>query len=127
MIADAIYGATLRPRREYWIGQSTTLAILANIMLPGLLDRVLARKAYDGQMTKKPVLPQRRDNLIAPVHDLHRAHGSFDREAGHHALLLQGPVVRITAGLVGATLAFFAGALVQRFVFSRKPKAWRRR
>jgi len=117
-IAEAIYRASLRPKREYWVGQSTIKAILGNTALPGLLDRRLARKAYEGQMTDDPVQPDRRNNLDAPVHELHRTHGSFDREASKSALLVSGPAARLGAGLVGAALAFCAGVFVQRFIAS---------
>jgi NAD(P)-dependent dehydrogenase (short-subunit alcohol dehydrogenase family) len=117
-VADAIYRASLRPRREYWVGQSTLKVILGNMMLPAFLDRLLTRKAYTGQMTKAQVLPQRRDNLSVPVHGLHRTHGSFDREAVGNALLVQGPVARLVAVLAGAALALGAGALAQHFLSS---------
>jgi short-subunit dehydrogenase len=117
-IAEAIYRAALRPKREYWVGKSTLKAILGNMALPGLLDRLLARKAYDGQMTDAPVRPGRRNNLETPVHDLHRTHGSFDRESSKSAFLISGPAARLTAGLAGAALAFCAGAVAEHFIAS---------
>ena len=114
-IADAIYQAALRPKREYWIGASTIKVVLANMLLPGVLDRLLARKAYSGQMTKVPVTPNRRNNLLTPVHDLHRTHGSFGAEAARSAVVVSGPAARIGVVLAGATLAFCAGlALAHR-------------
>jgi hypothetical protein len=124
--ADAIYRASLRPRREYWVGQSTLEVILGNVTLPALLDRLLARKAYEGQMTKVPALPRRRDNLDASVRELHRTHGSFDREAGRSALLVPGPVARIGTGLAAAALAFCAGALTRHFLSPSKAAPRRR-
>ena len=114
-IADAIYQAALRPKREYWIGASTIKVVLANMLLPGVLDRLLARKAYSGQMTKVPVTPNRRNNLLTPVHDLHRTRGSFGAEAARSAVVVSGPAARIGVVLAGATLAFCAGlALAHR-------------
>jgi NAD(P)-dependent dehydrogenase (short-subunit alcohol dehydrogenase family) len=80
-IAEAILGAALRPRREYWVGWRTVEAILGTMVAPGLLDRYLASKGYEGEETGRPISPDRRDNLMAPVHALHRTHGSFDHEA----------------------------------------------
>jgi NAD(P)-dependent dehydrogenase (short-subunit alcohol dehydrogenase family) len=118
VIADAIYRAALRPKREYWIGQSTLKVILGNMALPTFLDRLLARKAYEGQMTKAPVLPHRRNNLTHAVHDLHRTHGSFGREARRHALLVSGPAARVGAALTAAAVLFCVGFLTKRFVES---------
>jgi NAD(P)-dependent dehydrogenase (short-subunit alcohol dehydrogenase family) len=118
VIADAIYGASLRPRREYWIGQSTIKVILGNMVLPAFLDRLLARKAYEGQMTKAPAPPHRPNNLNVPIYELHRTHGSFDREAGQNALLVQGPAARFGVVLAGGALAFCAGAFAQHFLSS---------
>jgi short-subunit dehydrogenase len=121
-IADAIYRAVLQPKREYWIGRSTLEVILGNMLLPGFLDHVLARKAYDSQMTRSRVLPRRRDNLTRPIHDLHRTHGSFDREAKRGASLVSGPTARLGAVLLAGGVAFGVGALAQRMLASGRTR-----
>jgi short-subunit dehydrogenase len=127
VIADAIMKGVLRPRREYWVGLSTLKVILSNMLFPEVLDRYLASAAYDGQMTKRSVLPGRKDNLKTPVHALHRTRGSFGREAASSALIVSGPATRLAAAVAGAALVFGAGALLQRLV-QRSPPArvpWR--
>ena len=109
VIADAIMRGVVRPRREYWIGLSTLKVIFANMVLPGFLDHYLAKAAYGGQMTKRPVLPDRRDNLMTPVHALHRTRGSFGSEASGSAVVLPGPAARLAAVIGGAALIFGAG------------------
>ncbi|HEX2050114.1 MAG TPA: SDR family oxidoreductase [Actinomycetota bacterium] len=81
LAADAIVHAADRPRREYWLGWPTARAILANRVVPGLLDRYLARTGYDSQQSDEPLAPGRRDNLFAPVPGDAGAHGVFDEDA----------------------------------------------
>ena len=64
VIAQAVFDAVRHPRREYWIGWSTLKVILGNMVLPGFLDRYLAKVAFEGQETGRPVSPDREDNLL---------------------------------------------------------------
>lgn len=79
--ARAIRWAAHHPEREVYVGFSAFLAILGNRLIPGLLDRYLAKKGYAAQM--RPALddPKRPDNLWAPVAGDHGAHGDFDDQA----------------------------------------------
>jgi short-subunit dehydrogenase len=79
--ARGIYWAALHRRRELWVGWPAVKAILGTRVIPGLLDRLLAFKAYKGQEGKKLVSPSRQDNLYEPVPGDHGAHGRFDRQA----------------------------------------------
>lgn len=79
--ARGIYWAATHRRRELWVGWPAVLAIIGTRLLPGFLDRKLARDAYDGQMSDQPLPPGRRDNLYQPVPGDHGAHGRFDRVA----------------------------------------------
>jgi NAD(P)-dependent dehydrogenase (short-subunit alcohol dehydrogenase family) len=71
--------------REYWVGATTTATILANRLVPGLLDRYLARTGYSSQQTNEQARPGRPDNLLEPVDGPpgsdHGAHGEFDDRA----------------------------------------------
>ncbi|MER6592810.1 SDR family oxidoreductase, partial [Micromonospora purpureochromogenes] len=84
--ARAIVGAAYRPRRrEYWVGTSTALTILGNRVVPGLLDRYLARTGYKSQQTDRPADHDRPNNLWHPLdgpggHD-YGAHGDFASRA----------------------------------------------
>lgn len=79
--AEGIYYAALHRRRELWVGAPAVQAILGQRVMPGLLDRYLARTAVDGQHTDEPLEPGRRDNLHSPVAGDHGAHGRFDAQA----------------------------------------------
>lgn len=95
VIADTLYRAAVHPAREYWIGTSTLAVVLGNMLAPGLFDRYLARTTFDAQETGTPVAPYRRDNLLEPVHDLHRTRGSFGAESGNHVIVVRGAVARL--------------------------------
>jgi NAD(P)-dependent dehydrogenase (short-subunit alcohol dehydrogenase family) len=81
--ARAVVFAADHPRRkQYWVGASTAATILANRLVPALLDRYLARTGYGSQQTAAAADPGQPDNLLQPVdgssgHD-HGARGVFD-------------------------------------------------
>jgi short-subunit dehydrogenase len=117
-VADKIFRAALNPRREYWLGASTLKAILGNMVLPQFLDRYLARNAYQAQETAAAVSPMRKDNLMSPVGELHRTHGSFDAEAANRVLALPGPAARLIpvalTALTGIAIGFVVRGLSRR-------------
>ena len=79
--ARAIVWAADHARREYWVGYPTAMTIVANALVPGLLDRYLARTNFEAQQTDIPVDADRPDNLEAPVGGAQAAHGIFDAKA----------------------------------------------
>jgi short-subunit dehydrogenase len=109
VIADAVYEAALRPARETWIGWSTVKAIIGDMAVPELLDRYLAKAAFEAQETTAPVDTDRQDNLMQPVKGLHRTHGSFGREASTTAVRIRGPVARLVPIVAGGLLCFGLG------------------
>ncbi len=86
--ARAIAYAAEHHPRELWGGGSTVEAIVANKIVPGLLDRYLGHNGYDSQQTEEPLAPERRDNLWAPLPGDHGAHGRFDSRARTHSAQL---------------------------------------
>jgi NAD(P)-dependent dehydrogenase (short-subunit alcohol dehydrogenase family) len=85
--ADAIVWAAEHPRREYWVGWATARAIVANRLVPGLLDRYLARRGFDSQQADRPIEADRQDNLYEPVTGDFGARGEFDDQAKKASLL----------------------------------------
>lgn len=79
--ARQIVRVALRPRREVYVGWTAIQAVLGNMFIPGLLDRYLAKKAWQGQFSREPLPPGRPDNLYRPVEGDFGAHGRFDEEA----------------------------------------------
>lgn len=81
--ADAVLYAGDHPqRREYWVGATTALTLLANAVAPGLLDRYLGRTGFDSQQTDKPRDAHPPVNLWDPADGPEGkdfgAHGVFD-------------------------------------------------
>ena len=108
--ADAVFRVATGSWREYWLGLPTILTIMANAVIPGYLDRYLARNAFEGQQTATTVAADRRDNLEHPVSGLHRIRGSFGSESRLRAPLVAGEPMRLGAFAAGA-LAFMAVGL----------------
>jgi NADP-dependent 3-hydroxy acid dehydrogenase YdfG len=81
VVAAAIHRVAHRPRREVFVGWPTIQAILGQKLLPGLLDRYLATRGFDAQLTVIPADPECPENLFQPVPGDHGAHGDFDRRA----------------------------------------------
>jgi NAD(P)-dependent dehydrogenase (short-subunit alcohol dehydrogenase family) len=79
--ARAIVWAAQHPRRQLYVGASTALTVWANRVVPGLLDRYLAKTGYDSQQASWPIEAGRADNLHQPVGGDQGAHGEFDERA----------------------------------------------
>lgn len=79
--AQAILYAISSQKREVCVGASTLLAVWRARLLPGSLDRYLARQAYRGQISDVPAESIRWDNLFAPAPLRVGSRGRFDREA----------------------------------------------
>jgi NAD(P)-dependent dehydrogenase (short-subunit alcohol dehydrogenase family) len=118
-----VHAARHSRRREYWVGGSTTATMLANSVAPGLVDRYLARTAFDSQLDDgdREVREIREvwgghGNLWSPADGPHGrdfgAHGRFDDEAlpGSSQEWVSRNRGRVGAGLaVGGALALAAG------------------
>ena len=76
--ARAIYFGAFNPRRQIWVGFPTVVAVLANRIAPGTLDRYLAKSGYTGQLSNATNPPDAPSNLFAPVPGAYGAHGRFD-------------------------------------------------
>lgn len=67
------------PRREYWVGTSTTMAIVGQMFIPGLLDRYLGKTAYKSQQIQDEMRdPAAPNNLYEYVPGTHSTRGKFD-------------------------------------------------
>jgi short-subunit dehydrogenase len=113
--AEAIVWAAHDGGRELWVGASTVEAILANRVTPGLLDRLLASRGYDGQQTNEPEDPERPDNLWNAAPGNYGAHGRFDRRARRSSLQFWlTRRKRILAAATGFAISAVAAAISRR-------------
>lgn len=99
--AQAILRAAREAPRELWVGRASLQAIIGTMLMPGLLDRMMAKQAWDGQMTGEPAPAGQPDNLFQPVAGLHRLEGRFGDEALDKAPSLASETVgKLALGLV---------------------------
>jgi len=113
--ARAIAWAAEHPRREMWVGLPTVYTIVGEKLVPGLMDRYLARTNIEAQQRQDiPIDPATRaDNLFSPPPGDPGAHGIFDAEA--HARSSQAWLARHKRPLLaGAAAAGAAGAAAAR-------------
>jgi len=103
--ADAIVFAATHKRRDVFVGSSTPPAILASRLAPSVMDRVLAKQGYSGQLSKAAA-PKSEGNLFHPAPGGGQgAHGRFDAGAKTRRDIYtsrQGDVVAASLVLVGA-------------------------
>jgi short-subunit dehydrogenase len=110
--ARAIVHAAHHPRREIWAGETTVATILANRVVPGLLDRYLARTGFRSQQTDEPDDHRSPANLWEPVEGDRGAYGRFDAQAHSRSPQLGATTHR---GLLAAALTVTAAqARLQR-------------
>jgi len=102
--ARAILRAATEAPRELWLGRATFQSILGTALMPGWLDRLLAKRAYEGQSTNDHE-PPRPDNLYQAVDALHRTAGRFENACLDKATCL-------SSESVGKLLALAAAAAV---------------
>ena len=84
------------------------------MLFPPLLDHILSRSAWDGQITSTPETPGRPDNLDAPVEADVGARGRFGGRAKARALTLDDTRLRLSVGVGLASLALGAGSALAR-------------
>ncbi|MEU6688055.1 SDR family oxidoreductase [Streptomyces sp. NPDC046832] len=113
-----VHASTHARRREYWVGGSTAATLLANAVVPGLLDRYLARTNVDAQQEDGP--PEGPANLWSPAYGPHGrdfgAHGRFDDESTD---VSPQQWLSRNRGWMGAALTTAAAALTVRKLAGR--------
>jgi short-subunit dehydrogenase len=114
IVARSIVNAAEQGPRELWIGAPTITAIVGNFLAPGMLDKYLARTAYDQQLSTKRVRASDPDILFGPDHKDHGARGRFEGRAKVNLVDINPAYLR--SGLACTALGFAAGL----FLFGRR-------
>jgi hypothetical protein len=115
-----VFAAENPHRREIWVGFSTVKAIVGNALMPGLLDRYLAKAGYNGQLTDEPQPRDAPANLFKTVDGKFGAHGRFDARARTESweMFTSRHRCAVTASLLG--LLFVGVAVLARSVGGRR-------
>ncbi len=111
--AEAIVWAATHRRRELYVAWPAWKTIIGNKLFPGLGDRLAAKQAWNGQMTKELKSSSSAGNLFAPVKGQQGSHGRFDARAHGHS-----PEVWLSkqrAWLIPASLAVLGISLAGYF------------
>src|SRR5688572_2431192 len=87
--ADAILYAARHAPRELKVGAAVAGTIWLNKFVPGLIDRVLASRGFEGQQEAQSVPAHPEGNLFTPVEGDVGAHGRFDGEAKERSVALE--------------------------------------
>jgi NAD(P)-dependent dehydrogenase (short-subunit alcohol dehydrogenase family) len=108
-VAAAIVQAARDAPRELWVGSPTVQAILGTMVAPGFLDGMMARRAWEGQMTGEPAEP-REGNLFDPPPGDPGSRGRFGPHARPTVMAVSGTTARgalaaVALGCAGAALA----------------------
>ena len=112
-----LYAADHPGRREYWVGGSTAATLMANAVVPGLLDRYLARTGFGSQQTDRRRRSTDPANLWKPVDDRedHGARGRFTDTSHDRSLQLWATAHRAAlVAVAAAALALGAGGYARR-------------
>ncbi|MGH7022854.1 MAG: SDR family oxidoreductase, partial [Caulobacteraceae bacterium] len=112
--ARAILFAARHPRRQFWVGWPSIKAIVANRFAPGLLDRLLAKSGYSGQLASEASDPRAPGNLFVPVKGGFSAHGRFDAVARN--VSWQARAARHSVALLATAGAAIAGLAAWRWL-----------
>ena len=108
-------GFAKNPRREYWVGSPTVMAIVGQKFIPGLLDMYLGKTGYKSQqIPNEPKDPNAPNNLYDYVPGVHSARGKFGnrstRSSAEIYLSLHRGLVALAAASV--VLTAIGGALI---------------
>ncbi len=121
LVAEAVYWAAHRKKRQLYIGGSTLIVIMGNKFFAKFGDWYLAKTGYDSQMRPDPRDPEQPNNLFNPVDSTqdYGAHGAFDDRSTNRSYELwaaehKGIVAGALAGVGGLAAAGLLLATRQR-------------
>jgi NAD(P)-dependent dehydrogenase (short-subunit alcohol dehydrogenase family) len=115
LAAQAIVWASQHRRREVFVGWPAVKAVVGNKVMPGVLDRILAKDGYKGQITSEPLPDDACSNLYEPCDTNPGTRGRFDHEARAESLQWWLTTHRgLVAGVTAAAACLGVAALARR-------------
>ncbi len=111
LTAEVVVSAGLarNPRREYWVGSPTVMAIVGQKFIPGLLDKYLGKTGYKSQqISNEPKNPNAPNNLYEYVPGIHSARGKFGDRSTRSSAEIWLSLHRGLITLAGVTVALAA-------------------
>jgi NAD(P)-dependent dehydrogenase (short-subunit alcohol dehydrogenase family) len=118
LAAEVVVAAGLarQPRREYWVGSPTVMAIVGQKFIPGLLDWYLGKTGYKSQqIPNDPKDPSTPDNLYNFVPGAHSTRGKFThRSSTSSAEIFASLHLGVVALSAAVALTAIGGALVAK-------------
>jgi NAD(P)-dependent dehydrogenase (short-subunit alcohol dehydrogenase family) len=117
VIASSIVRAAETAPREMVIGRSSMQLVAGSMVAPGIVDRILAAKAYGGQQASEPA-QMRPDNLFEPAPGDFGSHGRFDGESSSSAGVIALGPARGASAVAG--LAVLAGLALAAYGLGRR-------
>lgn len=110
--ARAVMRAIDRDSREIFVGGAVLKLVFGDMILPGYIDRKLAREGIEMQQSDRPDPGGRPDNLMAPVAHAATAGGAFGDRARDSGLIVDADLARRVMIGGALALAFVAGLLL---------------
>ena len=107
--AEAVYWAAHQRHREVFVGLPTARAIWGQRLLPGVLDHLAAKMAWDGQLYDGTADRAHPVDLYEPVQGHQAAHGAFDSRAISNSWEL---TLTMQASHIASLISSAAGHLV---------------
>jgi short-subunit dehydrogenase len=115
-VAEAVLRAVERTPREYWLGHSTVKAIIAQMLMPALADRFLAKSGKASETSNEPSDPGRPDNLCEAGRGDPGAHGRFDNRSSLRAFPFNPAWLRIGLACLSVTTLAVVATLLSSHV-----------
>jgi hypothetical protein len=115
--SDAVSRAVQEGPRELWVGDSAIQAITGQMAAPVVMDRILSRASWEGQIDEPPN-PHGPDNLFDSVPGHQGARGRFGAIAKRHATIVD--PARVREALAGTAL--FALGVFAASKLGRRPR-----
>lgn len=113
--ASAVIWAATHQRRELYVAWPALKTIIGNKLFPGWGDRLAAREAWEGQMTREPQPALAAANLFTPVTGRQQSHGRFDSRSRSSS-----PELWLSKHRAWVFTAFLAATAVGLAVYSNR-------